>query len=37
MSIEAALVWMAEDELLEITPRSTRLRKRILDASFRKR
>ena len=36
-SIESALEWMGDDELLEITPQSLRLRKRILSASHRKR
>ena len=36
-SIESALEWMRDDELLEITPQSLRLRKRILSASHRKR
>jgi GTP-binding protein len=37
LTIESALEWMADDELLEVTPASLRLRKRILSASFRKR
>ncbi len=37
LTIESALEWMADDELLEVTPTSLRLRKRILSASFRKR
>jgi GTP-binding protein len=37
LTIETALEWMAEDELLEATPESLRLRKRVLSASFRKR
>jgi len=37
LTIESALEWMAEDELLEVTPRSLRLRKRVLSASHRKR
>jgi len=36
-SIESALEWMGDDELLEVTPQSLRLRKRILSASHRKR
>jgi GTP-binding protein len=36
-TIESALEWMADDELLEATPKSLRLRKRILSASHRKR
>jgi GTP-binding protein len=37
LTIESALEWIAEDELLEITPVSLRLRKRELSASRRKR
>jgi GTP-binding protein len=37
LTIESALEWMGDDELLEVTPTSLRLRKRILSASFRKR
>jgi GTP-binding protein len=37
LTIEAALGWIEDDELLEVTPKSLRLRKRILNASFRKR
>ena len=37
LTIESALEWMADDELLEATPESLRLRKRILSASHRKR
>jgi GTP-binding protein len=37
LTIESALEWMADDELLEATPKSLRLRKRILSASHRKR
>jgi GTP-binding protein len=37
ISIEGALEWIADDELLEVTPQSLRLRKRILAASGRKR
>jgi GTP-binding protein len=36
-SIETALGWIADDELLEVTPVSLRLRKKILNASLRKR
>ena len=36
-SIETALGWIADDELLEVTPISLRLRKKILNASHRKR
>ena len=37
ISIETALEWIAEDELLEVTPENLRLRKRILPANKRKR
>jgi GTP-binding protein len=37
MGIESGLEWIEEDELLEVTPKSLRLRKRILSASQRKR
>jgi GTP-binding protein len=37
MSLEQALEWIAEDEMLEVTPKSLRLRKRLLTASERAR
>ncbi len=37
VTIEGALGWLAEDELLEVTPGSLRLRKRSLAGSQRKR
>ena len=37
VGIEWALEWMEDDELLEVTPKSLRLRKRILQANLRKR
>jgi GTP-binding protein len=37
IGIEWALEWMEDDELLEVTPQSLRLRKRILQANLRKR
>ena len=37
VTIESALEWIAEDELLEVTPAALRLRKKILDSSRRKR
>jgi GTP-binding protein len=37
ITIEGALEWVADDELLEVTPQSLRLRKRTLAASQRKR
>ena len=37
VQIEWALEWLADDELLEVTPDALRLRKRILPANQRKR
>ena len=37
LSLEQALEWIREDELLEITPTSLRLRKRVLQANMRPR
>ena len=37
MSLEQALEFISEDELLEITPKSVRIRKRILDHGLRMR
>lgn len=37
MSLEESLEYMADDELLEVTPKSLRLRKRILDHAARMR
>jgi GTP-binding protein len=37
LSLEQALEWIREDELLEVTPRSLRLRKRVLPANIRPR
>jgi GTP-binding protein len=37
ITIEWALEWLEGDELLEVTPQSLRLRKRILPANLRKR
>jgi GTP-binding protein len=37
LTIESALEWIDDDELLEVTPASLRLRKRILTANLRKR
>jgi GTP-binding protein len=36
MSLEEALEYIAEDELVEVTPKSIRLRKRILEPNMRK-
>jgi GTP-binding protein len=35
MGLEAALEWIAEDELVEVTPESVRMRKKVLQKSFR--
>jgi GTP-binding protein len=37
LSLEQALEFIDDDELVEVTPQSIRLRKKILNASFRKR
>jgi GTP-binding protein len=37
LSLEQALEWIREDELLEVTPKSLRLRKRVLQANVRPR
>jgi GTP-binding protein len=37
MSLEAALEFINDDELVEVTPKSIRLRKRYLDHNTRKR
>jgi GTP-binding protein len=37
MSLEKALAYIADDELVEVTPRSIRLRKKILDPHERRR
>jgi len=36
MGLDAALEWIADDELVEVTPVSVRMRKRILSKSARK-
>jgi len=36
-TIESALEWIEDDELLEVTPESLRLRKKVLSRSHRKR
>jgi GTP-binding protein len=35
MSLEKSLEWIAEDELVEVTPQSIRLRKKFLDPNLR--
>ena len=37
LSLDAALEWIAPDELVEVTPKSVRTRKAVLDAEDRKR
>ncbi|KAA2242125.1 translational GTPase TypA [Salinarimonas soli] len=37
MTLEKALAWIQDDELVEVTPKSIRLRKAILDPNDRKR
>jgi len=37
MSLEKALEWINEDELVEVTPKNVRLRKRVLSAGDRYR
>jgi len=37
MSLERAIEYIERDEYVEVTPKSLRLRKRILDATERKR
>ncbi len=37
LTLDQALEWIAEDELVEVTPQSIRLRKAILDSEGRKR
>jgi GTP-binding protein len=37
MTLEKALAYIQDDELVEVTPKSIRLRKRYLDSNERKR
>src|SRR5690606_33922805 len=37
MTLDRALSWIQDDELMEVTPKSIRLRKMVLDANDRKR
>jgi GTP-binding protein len=37
LTLESALEYIEDDELIEVTPQSIRLRKRMLSASDRKR
>jgi len=37
MSLEKALAYIEDDELVEVTPKSIRLRKKLLDENDRKK
>ena len=37
MTLEKALAYIEDDELVEVTPKSIRLRKKLLDPNERKR
>jgi GTP-binding protein len=37
MTLESALEFISEDELVEVTPQSIRLRKRVLSQHYRRR
>ena len=37
MSLEQAIAYIQDDELVEVTPKAIRLRKRFLDVNDRKR
>ncbi|MND05505.1 hypothetical protein D3C83_263370 [compost metagenome] len=37
LSLEQAMTYIADDELVEVTPKSIRLRKAILDSNERKK
>jgi GTP-binding protein len=37
MTLEKALAYIEEDELVEVTPKSIRLRKKLLDPNERKK
>ncbi|WP_298056885.1 hypothetical protein, partial [uncultured Campylobacter sp.] len=37
LSLERALEWIEEDELVEVTPTNIRVRKRYLDPTMRRR
>jgi len=37
MSLDEAIEYLGDDELLEVTPKSLRIRKRILDSHIRNR
>jgi GTP-binding protein len=37
LTLEQAIEWIGDDEMVEVTPKSIRLRKRVLSESTRKR
>jgi GTP-binding protein len=37
MNLERAIAWISDDELIEVTPKSIRIRKRLLDPNQRKK
>ena len=37
MNLERAIAWISDDELIEITPKSIRIRKKFLDPNIRKK
>jgi GTP-binding protein len=37
MTLEQAIEWIGDDELVEVTPKTIRLRKKVLDATERNR
>ena len=37
MNLEKAIAWISDDELIEVTPKSIRIRKRLLDPNQRKK
>ncbi len=37
LNLERALEWIEEDEILEVTPKNIRIRKKVLDPTQRKR
>ena len=37
LTLEQAIEWITDDELVEVTPESIRIRKKYLDADMRKR
>jgi GTP-binding protein len=37
LTLEQAVAYIEEDELVEVTPKAIRLRKRVLNPSFRKK